>query len=80
MKKDKELLRKVRQGVCSVALLSACMVNMTSCNEYDLDERDPEGWGANIYSFLQDKGNYTNVTRLINDLGLTEKLQKVLCS
>ncbi len=80
MKKDKELLRKVRQGVCSVALLSACMVNMTSCNEYDLDERDPEGWGANIYSFLQDKGNYTNVTRLINDLGLTEKLQKTTSS
>lgn len=80
MKKNKELLRKVRQGVCSVALLSACMVNFTSCNEYDLDERDPEGWGANIYSFLEDRGNYSNVTRLINDLGLREKLQKTTSS
>lgn len=80
MKKNKELLRKVRQGVCSVALLSACMMNFTSCNEYDLDERDPEGWGANIYSFLEDRGNYSNVTRLINDLGLREKLQKTTSS
>lgn len=80
MKKDKELLRKVRQGVCSVALLSACMVNMTSCNDYDLDERDPEGWGANIYSFLEESGNYKNVTRLIQDLGLKEKLEKTISS
>lgn len=80
MKKDKELLRKVRQGVCSVALLSACMVNFSSCEKYDLDERNPEGWGASIYKFLQDKGNYQNTLQLINDLGLADQLNKTSSS
>lgn len=47
-----------------------------SCDKYDLDERDPEGWGASIYSFLNDAGNYTITTRLIQDLDLAETLSK----
>ena len=56
------------------SLLLAC--GITSCSKYDLDETDPEGWGASIYSYLEEQGNYTNTVRMINDLGLAEVLAK----
>ena len=56
------------------SLLLAC--GITSCSKYDLDESDPEGWGASIYSYLEEQGNYTNTVRMINDLGLAEVLAK----
>ena len=56
------------------SLLLAC--GITSCSKYDLDETDPEGWGASIYSYLNEQGNYTNTVRMINDLGLAEVLAK----
>ena len=49
---------------------------MTSCSQYDLDERTPEGWGASIYSWLDEQGNYTNTVRMIDDLGYREVLAK----
>ena len=49
---------------------------LTSCQEYDLDERTPEGYGASIYSWLEDQGNFTNTLRLINDLNYREVLNK----
>ena len=49
---------------------------LTSCSEYDLDERTPEGWGSSIYSWLQENGNYTNTVRMIDDLGYKEVLAK----
>lgn len=76
MKTNKDLLRRVRQGCWSVALLSACMVNFTSCDKYDLDEQDPAGWGASIYNYLEESGNFNNTKRLIEDLGLKEVLAK----
>lgn len=56
------------------SLLLAC--GITSCSKYDLDETDPEGWGASIYSYLEEQGNYTNMVRMIGDLGLAEVLAK----
>lgn len=56
------------------SLLLAC--GITSCSKYDLDETDPEGWGASIYSYLNEQGNYTNTVRMIDDLGLAEVLAK----
>ncbi len=49
---------------------------MNSCSEYDLDQRDPEGWGESIYSWLSENGNYTNTVRMIDDLGYKEVLAK----
>ena len=49
---------------------------LTSCQEYDLDERTPEGYGASIYSWLEEQGNFTNTLRLINDLNYREVLNK----
>ena len=51
-------------------------VTLTSCQEYDLDEKSPEGWGNSIYSWLDEQGNYTNTVRLINDLDYQEVLGK----
>lgn len=51
-------------------------VALTSCQEYDLDERSPEGWGNSIYSWLDEQGNYTNTVRMINDLNYHEVLGK----
>ena len=61
-------------------ILAGCSLllafGITSCSKYDLDETDPEGWGASIYSYFTEQGNYTNTVRMINDLGLAEVLAK----
>ena len=54
----------------------AAGLTMNSCTQYDLDERDPEGWGASIYSWLKENGNYTNTVRMVDDLGYNEVLAK----
>lgn len=72
----KDFIRtKWRVALASV-MLSACLGGFTSCSQYDLDENDPEGWGASIYSYLEEQGNYSNTLKLINDLGLKEVLAK----
>ena len=58
-----------------IALLVGGFV-LSSCQEYDLDEKTPEGYGASIYSWLDDQGNFTNMVRLINDLNYREVLDK----
>lgn len=60
--------------LCGASLLFASCSDWT--DQYDLDERTPDGWGASIYSWLDDAGNYTNTVRLINDLGYREVLAK----
>ena len=57
-------------------VLLAGLGSMTSCSDYDLDERTPEGWGSSIYSWLDEQGNYTNTVRMIEDLGYREVLAK----
>ena len=49
---------------------------LTSCHEYDLDEKSPEGWGNSIYSWLDGQGNYTNTVKMIDDLKYQEVLGK----
>lgn len=49
---------------------------LTGCSQYDLDERDPEGWGSSIYSWLSERDNFTNTVRMIDDLGYREVLAK----
>ena len=58
-----------------IALLVGVFV-LSSCQEYDLDEKTPEGYGASIYSWLDEQGNFTNMVRLINDLNYREVLDK----
>lgn len=68
--------KRGRHWVLAIGVLLAGGSAMTSCSEYDLDERTPEGWGSSIYSWLDDQGNYTNTVRMINDLGQREVLAK----
>jgi hypothetical protein len=58
----------------AVALVGG--VALTSCHQYDLDEKSPEGWGNSIYSWLDEQGNYTNTVRMIDDLNYQEVLGK----
>ena len=58
-----------------IALLFGGLV-LSSCQEYDLDEKTPDGYGASIYSWLDEQGNFTNMVRLINDLNYREVLDK----
>lgn len=62
-------------------MLFVCSGTLLSCSEYDLDERTPEGWGASIYSWLEEQGrsggeSFTNTVRMIDDLGYREVLAK----
>ena len=58
-----------------IALLVGGFVFL-SCQQYDLDEKAPEGWGNSIYSWLDEQGNYTNTVRMIDDLNYQEVLGK----
>ena len=63
--------------VLAAGVLLAGSSAFTSCTDkYDLDERTPDGWGASIYSWLDDQGNFTNTVRLIEELGYKEVLAK----
>ena len=79
MKTERLFWRRGRHlliGAGCWALLCGGGALLGSCSEYDLDERTPDGWGASIYSWLADQGNYTNTVRLIDDLGYRDVLAK----
>jgi len=57
-------------------LLASGGFTLTGCSEYDLDEKTPEGWGTSIYGWLNDRSDYTNTVRLIDDLDYREVLAK----
>ena len=65
-----------RNVLFKACFMLAVGLTMNSCTQYDLDERDPEGWGASIYSWLVENGNYSNTVRMIDDLGYKEVLAK----
>lgn len=74
MKTEKQILRRGRRLLLMAGVLLAG--GLTSCTQYDLDERTPDGWGSSIYSWLDEQGNYTNTVRMIEDLGYKNVLAK----
>ena len=58
--------------------LACCALGCVySCNDgYDLIDEDPAWLGSSIYDYLKSNGNYTNVVRMIDDLGYTEVLAR----
>ena len=76
MKTERQFWKRGRHWVLASGVLLAGLGSMTSCSDYDLDERTPEGWGSSIYSWLDEQGNYTNTVRMIEDLGYREVLAK----
>ena len=65
-------------GSLSKWLLGALIAvgGLTACEGYDLAEEDPSWLGSSIYEYLQDNGNYTNMVRIIDDLGYRDVLAK----
>lgn len=76
MKTERRFWKRGRHWMLAAGVLLAGCGAFSSCEEYDLDERTPDGWGASIYSWLDEQGNYTNTVRMINDLGYREVLAK----
>ena len=83
--KTRMQLSKTCQGLslcrnrCKMMAMAVALVGgvaLTSCQQYDLDEKSPEGWGNSIYSWLDEQGNFTNTVRMINDLKYQEVLGK----
>ena len=77
MKTEKQIWKRGRHWMLAAAgvLLAGGSV-VSSCSEYDLDQKDPEGWGSSVYSWLDEQGNYTNTVRMIDELGYREVLAK----
>ena len=69
-------LRRHRRRTMALAVALVGGAALTSCHEYDLDEKSPEGWGNSIYSWLDGQGNYTNTVKMIDDLKYQEVLGK----
>lgn len=69
-------LRRNRRWTMALAVALVGGAALTSCHEYDLDEKSPEGWGNSIYSWLDGQGNYTNTVKMIDDLKYQEVLGK----
>ncbi len=81
MKTKRLSCKRSRYWTKAVGMLFVCSGTLLSCSEYDLDERTPEGWGASIYSWLEEQGrfggeSFTNTVRMIDDLGYREVLAK----
>jgi hypothetical protein len=50
---------------------------VNSCtDDYDLPDKTPSWLGSSIYNYLEQKGNYTNTIKLIDDLDYAEVLAK----
>lgn len=76
MKTKQKLHKSLWRGLGAAAIFVAGVMSFSSCDKYDLDKTDPEGWGASIYSYLVEAGNYRNTVRLIQDLGQESVLAK----
>ena len=76
MKTETQIWRRGRHWLLAASVLLSGSSALLSCSEYDLDERTPDGWGASIYSWLDEQGSYTNTVRIIDDLGYHEVLAK----
>ena len=76
MKTERQFWKRGRHWLLAAGVLLSSGNVLTSCTEYDLDERTPDGWGSSISSWLQEQGNFTNTVNLINDLRYNEVLGK----
>lgn len=71
----KDRLSKIsKRATHALCLLAACGLTYSCADEYKLDDENPTWLGSSIYNYLEEKGNYTNVLRLIDDLGLKDVL------
>ena len=74
--KTQKTCMRARHWLLAAAVLVVGGSTLTSCEEYDLDEKTPAGWDQSIYSWLDGQGNFTNMVRLIDDLNYAEVLDR----
>ena len=74
MKKSKLWMSgKMRHFSAFLLLAALCL---TSCQEYTLEDEVPAWLGTSIYDNLNSTGEYTNMVRLIEDLGYKDVLAR----
>lgn len=76
MNREKIFRNRCRLLTLAAGMLLAAGSTLTSCSQYDLDEKTPDGWGSSIYGWLDEQGNFTNTVKLIDDLGYHDVLAK----
>ena len=59
-----------------VGLAMIAVGGLTSCDGYELAEEDPSWLGSSIYDYLKSDGNYSNMVKLVDDLGYADVLAK----
>lgn len=57
-----------------LATMLMVMLTFSACDQYPYDDKEPEWLGSSIYEYLKSDGNYSNYTRMIEDLGYIEVL------
>lgn len=67
-------LRRLLTGAMSLLLIGGMMYSCS--DDYDLPDKSPSWLGSSILDYLQDKGNYTNTVKLIQDLKLDTMLAR----
>ncbi len=73
---EKSILRRCSTWIISGMLCLSGGGLVVGCSDYDLDDTTPEGWGSSIYNYLETQGNYTNMLKLIDDLGYHDVLAR----
>lgn len=68
---------RLSKKLCGAVCLLLIGALMYSCSDdYDLPDKTPSWLGSSIYDYLKDKGNYTNMVRLIDDLDFATTLSR----
>lgn len=70
---------KFKPGMINLHLVFMLVMTVfliSSCKEYTLEDEIPEWLGSSIYDNLNNNGNFTNMAKLIEDLGYKDVLSK----
>ncbi len=71
---------RAKKFIKKTYVLALALVSLTpmisSCEGYDLAEREPEWLGSSIYDYLNREGHFTNMVKLIDDLNYADVLAR----
>ena len=70
------LIKLGRTLTIAVCALSMSGLVYSCTDDYDLPDKTPSWLGSSIYNYLNEKENFTNTIRLIDDLDYAEVLGK----
>ncbi len=76
MRMKNRLCRMGKTLLGTACLLSTCGIAYSCSDDYDLPDTKPDFLGASIYDELNNRGKFTTVIHLIDDLDLKDVLSK----